>query len=128
VTIPKITGPDILRAILDRTKELPRGSVFSISLFDSYDLFKLEREQLIDEFDFSEPVADLVITGLRRECLTELGKAIGINLLVDKKRTDSLIKNAGIIRSAGALQDEEESLEDTLEFFHELRHDHRKAP
>jgi hypothetical protein len=105
VTLPKITGPDMLSAVKAATKGLPLGSSFAISLFDSYDLFKLDVEQLVDDFGFDAGVAQRVVDGLRRSDLTELSVALGISLSVDKSLRNSLLPNAGIIRSAGVWSD-----------------------
>ncbi len=101
MTISKITGADMLTAIKIATSGLPLGSSFTISLFDSYDLFKLNVEQLVDGFDFDQSVAERIVDGLNQRDLSELSTAIGVKLVVDNKPRSSLIANAGIIRSAG---------------------------
>jgi hypothetical protein len=105
VTLPKITGPDMLSAVKAATKGLTLGSSFAISLFDSYDLFKLDVGELVDGFGFDAGVAQRVVDGLRRSDLTELSAALGISLSVDKSLRNSLLPNAGIIRSAGVWSD-----------------------
>jgi hypothetical protein len=104
--IPKITGADMFAAVKSATKDLPFGSSFTISLFDSYDLFKLDVSQLVERFDFDRDVAERVVDGLKHRNLSELSAAIGINLEVDKKLRTSLVANAGIIRSAGVWSDD----------------------
>src|SRR5690242_13549788 len=116
MSIPKITATDVLQAVQERMKGAPVGSVLSINLFDSYDLFKLTQQELVDRFGFDSGVATQVVSDLQRRSLNELSRAIGINLVVDRNGARSLIKNAGIIRSAGALTDDPESLDDTLKF------------
>jgi hypothetical protein len=98
---PQITGADMLAAVKTATRDLPLGSTFAISLFDSYDLFKLTINQLVERFGFEQAVAERVVDGLSQRDLTELGSAIGIDLVVDKELRTSLIANAGLIRSAG---------------------------
>jgi hypothetical protein len=126
MTNPQITGPNMLRAIVERTKGLPQGSVCAISLLDSYDLFKLEANDLTaPEFNFDSRVAERIVEDLRRGSLMELGKALGIHLIVDKQQFDSLVPNAGIIRSAGAFASDPQSLEETLIYLDQLRHGDR---
>jgi hypothetical protein len=121
--IPKITGADVLREIQKQTRDLPHGSPFTISLPDSYDLMKLTAKVLHDEFGFDETTAKEVDTELlRRGSLDKLSDAIGIKLVKDKAKRESVIRNAGIIRSAGAAADEEETLEETLSILHKIRH------
>lgn len=122
MTIPEITGADVLRAIQERMKNAPAGAVLSIDLFDSDDLFKLTEQELVEKFGFDPAVASQVACDLQRRSLNQLSRVIGVKLVVDSHCTPSLIKNAGIIRSAGALMDDPESLEETLKFFHDLRH------
>jgi hypothetical protein len=105
VTLSKITGLDMLTAVRAATKDLPFGSSFAISLFDSYDLFKLDLGQIVDAFDFDAVVAKRVVEGLHRHDLTELSTALGISLVVDRSLRTSLLPNAGIIRSAGVWSD-----------------------
>ncbi|MBI1903314.1 MAG: hypothetical protein HYS13_19610 [Planctomycetia bacterium] len=103
-------------------KDLRVGSPFAISLLDSYDLCKLTTSDLTREFAFDEDGADRVVASLTGGDVAELGNALGIRLNVDKSKADSLMKDASIIRSAGAWADEPRSLEETLKFFHQLRH------
>jgi hypothetical protein len=128
MSIPVITGPDILRAIKQRAERLPPASSLAISLLDSYDLFKLElRDLTTPEFAFDAPVAERIITDLRHGNVAELGKALGVRLMIDKERPDSLIPNAGIIRSAGAFANDAQSLAETLSFLDQLRHGDRAS-
>jgi hypothetical protein len=99
--ISKITGADMLEAVQSATRGLPLGSTFAISLFDSYDLFKLDVGQLVERFDFDRDVAERIVAGLNHRNLSELSAAIGVQLAVDKELRTSLIANAGVIRSAG---------------------------
>jgi len=105
VTLPKITGPDMLAAVKAATQDLPFGSSLAISLFDSYDLCKLDVKQLVSTFGFDMGVAQRVVDGLHHCDLTELSAALGIGLSVDKSLRTSLLPNAGIIRSAGVWSD-----------------------
>ncbi len=127
MTNPQITGVGMLRAIVQRTKGLPQDSVCTISLLDSQDLFKLEVNDLTaPEFNFDSQVAEARRRRLAsRKRVTELGKALGIRLIIDKKRSDSFVPNAGIIRSAGAFANDPQSLEETFNFLDQLRHGNR---
>ena len=123
MSVPKITGLDVLRAVRAASRGLPTGSPFTISLLDSYDLFELESDQLTTpEFGISAEAAQRIVAGLRKRALTELSGVLGVRLIVDNDRAESLIPNAPIIRSAGAWADEPQSLEDMLSFFDQLRH------
>jgi len=125
--IPKITGPDVLRAVKAATADMPKGAPFAISLYDAEDLFKLEPEDLTaEEFGFSPEVAARIVAGLRNGDLTELGHALGIKLIVDKGMRESLIENAAIIRTAGIAADDPETYEEMLAFFDQLRHPQRQ--
>jgi hypothetical protein len=105
MTIPRISGADMLRAVKNAPKQNGDGYSLRISLFDSYDLFKLDEKQLVDEFDFEVSIAQKVVAALNHADLSELSQAIGVTLIVDKTLKNSLIPNAGIIRSAGAWAD-----------------------
>jgi len=126
--IPKITGADVLREILKQATEYPAGSPFTIGIGDSRDLLKLTAKELAenidnDGFGFNEQLAKEVEFDLQTNAsLQSLSKAIGIRLIVDKGNRKSVIPNAGIIRSAGALAHEEETLEETLAILHQIRH------
>ena len=121
--IPSITGVDVLRAINASAEGLSSGAPFTISQFDALDLHKLRFEDLTSfEFQFSAEVADRIVSGLSQGDFSELSNALGIRLIVDKKRIESLIKNAGIIRSAGGWSDDPQSLQEMLSFFDNLRH------
>jgi hypothetical protein len=126
--IPKIIGADVLREIVRLTKDLPQGSPFTINLADSHDLLKLTAKELAEKvenggFGFEEHLAEDVAVELRKNAsLESLSKAIGIQLIIDKGNRRSVIPNAGIIRSAGAAADDEETLEEMLAILDRIRH------
>ena len=118
MSIPVITGQDVLRAIKQRQETLPPGSSLAISLLDSYDLFKLElRDLTTPEFAFDSPVAERIIADLHRGKSRSWVARLGVRLIIDKKQLDSLVPNAGIIRSAGAFANDSRNRSRRLSVF-----------
>src|SRR5260221_12612182 len=95
-------GPVMLRAVRNAIKQLPAGSEFKINRFDAYDLMKLRASQLSEELGCDESAAEAISADLMQGNLLELGRALGVNLTVDKSRPN-LIPGSGIVRTAGAL-------------------------
>lgn len=122
VEVPKITGADVLRAILRLTADLPRGAPFALSKFDGADLLKLTADELRTEFKLDPEAATETQRDLRSASLNPLSQAIGIKLIVDSRISNSVIPNAWIIRSAGSAADDEETFEETLQTLHKIRH------
>ena len=122
VEIPKITGADVLRAILRLAADLPRGTPLTINKFDGRDLLELTADELRSEFEFESETAKVVEADLRSSSLERLSEVIGVDLIVDPRISKSVIPNAGIIRSAGAAADEDETVEEMLEILHKIRH------
>ncbi|MBI2826583.1 MAG: hypothetical protein HYX69_18070 [Planctomycetia bacterium] len=89
-------------------------------MFDKLDLCKLTAPDLISR-GFDESVAKRVSADLLRGNVEQLSDAIGIELRVERVAR-WLIPGEGIRRSAGALADEDETLDQTLRELDEIRH------
>lgn len=121
------TGLEVFDALRKATKLLPAGSCFSISLFDSYDLCKLSSSDLTSR-GFDESTAEEVRSDLLNGRLDKLGRSLGLCLEVDRTCSKcSLVPQQRIRETAGALADEDETLEETLKELDHIRHPERYA-
>lgn len=88
------SGLEMYRALREKTKGLPAGSVVKINVHDSRDLCKLTADELV-EVGFDEVVAKRVRSDLLAGSVTELGKALSLDLVIS-----FLVKESGARRSS----------------------------
>ncbi|HQU41849.1 MAG TPA: hypothetical protein PK867_03515 [Pirellulales bacterium] len=96
-----------------------------INQFDAEDLMKLTADDLRAR-GIDSGTAERVARDLAAGSLAELGNAISAKLTIEQKQPN-LIPLEGIRRSAGALADEEGTLEEMFEELDRIRHPERYA-
>lgn len=97
------TGREMLAAVRQAIARAPERKALRLSTFDFYDLLKLDRDALLDEFDIDRQMAATVADDLANDgSLVKLGELLGVELLKDKNQKN-LIPGEGIRRSAGVL-------------------------
>jgi hypothetical protein len=119
------TGLEMLDALKSATRDLPAHSEFAVNPFDKLDLCKLTVADLLQR-GFDTAIAERVVEDLNRQSVAALGTHLGLELKVDKK-APNLIPGEGLKRTAGALKDDPETLEEMLDFLDRLRHPTRQA-
>jgi hypothetical protein len=116
-------GLEMLDALKRATADLPMGSRFEINAFDAKDLMKLTEHDLRTR-GFDPIVAERVDRDLSSGNLAELGKAIGIDISVDRA-AGNLIPGEGLRRSRGILASDVQPLETLFEELDRIRHPER---
>ena len=115
------SGLEMYRALKRATEELPINSEFNINPSDKCDLCKLTESDLRESLGFDRSVARAVDDDLLRGRITELGKAIGLRLLV-VRHARNLIPGEGIRRAAELMKDDPATVEQVLAEVNQLRH------
>lgn len=117
------TGLEMFDALKRRAAALPAGSRFAVNTFDAKDLMKLTQDDLQSR-SFDSGVAERVDRDLQRGSLTQLGKAMGVELVIDRK-AENLIPGEGLRRSRGILANDAQPLERLFEQLDRIRHPDR---
>jgi len=76
-----VSGPEMYGALRAATKDLEKGSSFTINRIDVLDLAKLTASDLVD-IGYNEETARQVSAALLKDDLDPLGKSMGLNLTV----------------------------------------------
>src|SRR5713101_4802931 len=106
------TGLEMFDALKRATQDLPRGGTFTLNVYNKLDLCKLTENDL-QSVGFDQEVASRVARDLSKQSLEELGKAMGIELVVRKNSLD-LIPGEGIKRATEILRNDPQTLEEML--------------
>ena len=117
------TGLEMFDALKRATADIPIGGRFDVNSFDAKDLMKLTDDDL-KALGFDAILAERIDRDLICGRLTELGKAIGLDLSVDR-RAGNLIPGEGLRRSRGALANDAQPLESLFEQLDRIRHPER---
>lgn len=117
------TGLEMFDALKRATAGLPIGSRYEINTFDAKDLMKLTEDDL-RTLGFDAIVAARVDRDLLGGNLTEFGKAIGLELAVNRQ-AGNLIPGEGLRRSRGVLADDTQPLDSLFKELDRIRHPER---
>jgi hypothetical protein len=117
------TGLEMFDALKRRIAALSIGSRFQVNGFDAKDLMKLTENDLMDR-GFDRAIAERVDHDLLKGSLAELGKAIGIDLSIDRQ-APNLIPGEGLKRAGGYLANDPQTLESLFEQLDRIRHPER---
>jgi len=113
------TGKQMLDAVREKTKGLPKESVFAINPDDRDDLCKLIVPDLLS-VGFDEQQAASIVEGLKQKDLSKLGKALGLHFRIEMYRLN-LIPGEGLRRAAEILKDHPQTVEETLREIDEIQ-------
>ena len=93
------TGKEMLKAVLDAVRSRPDQKELRLSIFDTYDLFKLTPGDL-QEFGLDSVWSEHISGDLLNGSLAELSDWLGTRLVKDKLQKN-LIPGEGVRRTAG---------------------------
>jgi len=113
------TGKQMLDAVREKTKGLPKESVFAINPDDRDDLCKLTVPDLLS-VGFDEQQVASIVEGLKQKDLSELGKALGLHFRIEMYRLN-LIPGEAARRASEILKDDPQTLDEMLREFTEIR-------
>jgi hypothetical protein len=118
------TGLEMYDALVQAIAARNNGRI-AVNEFDAEDLAKLTRDELVSR-GVDTAQANRIVSDLGTGNLRELGKAVGVDLSVEE-RQPNLIPGEGIRRSAGALADDDQTMEEMFEELDRIRHPERYA-
>lgn len=113
------TGKQMLEAVQDAVRRRPELTELRISIFDSYDLFKLKPSDLSDMGVECEH-AELISSDLLKGSLNQLGNWLGMRLIKDKNQRN-LIQGEGFRRTSGIWANGNDDPDSIVEEVRQLR-------
>lgn len=120
------TSQEIFAALVEQAKRLPSGGKLVINQFDVLDLCQLTIEDLMAQGYSANAAMDAVVEMQATGKVSELGKPLDVVLIVERN-SPYLIPGEGIRRTAGALADDPQTMDELFEELDEIRHPERYA-
>jgi hypothetical protein len=114
------TGRKVYEALQSATAHLPRGSRVKVQRIDARDLMTLTAKELV-QCGFDRQQAEAIASEFRRQSLAALGREMGLQLEVARFGR-SLVPDERLKETAGRLESEPETLEETFRILRSIRH------